>query len=274
MAQAMKRYIILLILPVMFISVSRAQDYIRPNEDTAVNTQYTNKVQKLFIGFSIGTAIPTKDFASHNVSGSFWDFNSTDSTRLQGFAKTGFHFDISATYLFTTSFGIIAQFSDNTNNFDLSSFSSVMGYPAFANTTLYRTKEYLAGPYFSYTATPKLNLDAALLVGLVHNSYPTLTLKLNDTLDYTRELDNSKNVFGFCISAGMSYNLTTRVYLTINIAYTQATLLYPTWTETAQYLSTHPASYYYKPITFYHNTDETFMKAGIFKPTIGIEFLL
>lgn len=244
---------------------AKAQDYVR----TQPGGTYTTNEKKFSLKLSVGAAIPLGDFASTNVKGSFWDFTSADSTRLQGFATTGFHFDFSFTYYIHDFFGIAVMIGDNINGFDVNAFSNTMGYQATTSTATYSTSEYLIGPVFNFNLANKLKLTAAVYVGFARNNYPQITLALNDTLNYTRYLQNGMLSFAYSVSTGISYSITDYMDLTFDVAYTGAVLHYPSWIETLQPISTNPA-YYYLPAVINHSNNRTTMVTGILKPCVGI----
>jgi len=241
------------------------QDYVR----TTPSNNFTSGDKKFNINVSIGAAIPMGDFGSTNVSNSFWDFNSPDSVRLQGFAQPGLHFDLSLTYFISDYFGITAMVGGNSNEFDLNAFSATMRLPATATTTSYYTGEYLIGPVFCFNMGSKWKINATILGGFAQNNYPQLTLAFNDTVDYTRAINNGRFSFAFSVGAGISYSITDNLDLSFNMSYMGTTILYPNWIETLQINSPNPA-YYYLPIITNHTNNQTSMETGILKPTIGI----
>jgi hypothetical protein len=248
--------------------MAKAQDYARPTLEYADKTQeYEKHDRKFIIGISIGAAIPSGDFASTNVKNSFWDFHSIDSTHLQGFAQTGFHFNITAAYMFTDNFGMIILLGNSSNTFDINSFSAAIGgYPASNLSGSYSTSEYLIGACVSYPLAKNLNFKASALIGLVNSNYPSLNIALSDTETYQRDI-NGGSGFAYNIMAGITYNITNSIGIAVNVAYTGTTVFYPSWTETATYTG-------YYPFSVSHNSDVLTMTMGLLKPTIGIEFRL
>ncbi|MGP8217419.1 MAG: hypothetical protein ACLQQ4_17765 [Bacteroidia bacterium] len=262
----MNRKTILLVTFVLAFIMLKAQDYVRPTRDNT-STSSGNPIpgnKKFSIGISIGEAIPMQDFGSTNVKNSFWDFTSPDSTRLQGFATTGFHFNISASYLFSDDFGIMMLIGFSSNSFDINAFSSSIGYPASNTTGGYSTAEYLIGPYLSLPVVNKLKINISALIGLVTSSYPTLNIALNDTTVLETNF-NGGSGFAYSFSAGLEYSVNNNISLLLNFAYTETTITYSSW------LATYTITGYY-PVTINHNTDVTSMSTGILKPTIGISF--
>lgn len=258
----------LLILSVFTLSVIQAQDYARPTPENTPAPQD----KKFTLSFAIGSAIPEGDFGSTTVKNSFWDFNSTDSTRLQGFAKPGIHFSFTATYLFSQNFGLMVYFGTSANAFDVNQLSHTIGLPAFSATTTYHTHEYLAGPYctFPLSYKSKFRFDAFLLYGFVNNDYPNVNIAINDTITDAIGFQGGRG-FGFCAAAGLEYRLNNNTSFLLNVQYTGAKVSYHGFTETINIASPNPA-YYYRPLTIDHPTDVAFMQTDILKIAIGIAF--
>lgn len=265
---ATNRKAILLGAFIIAIYSVKAQDYVRPAEENYPSTRATpipgNK--KFSLAINIGAAIPMQDFGSTNVKNSFWDFTSVDSTRLQGFAKTGFHFNITASYRLFNNWGITMLIGNNANAFDINTFSSTIGYPAGNSSTSYSTAEYLIGPYFSFPAGNKLFIKVSALAGLVTNSYPPVDITLNDTTSIEINFTAGRG-FGYSLGAGIAYSVSSNVNVLLNIAYTGALIKYNGWTETVSFTG-------YYPFAISHANDVANMPTGIIKPTIGIEFKL
>lgn len=247
-----------------FITKAQDQDYVRsPTETLGVDA-----FKRFCLGVSIGPAIPIQDYGSTNIKGSMWDFNSPDSTTLRGFAQTGFHFDISLSYLITTDFGVIFYYGGNSNTFDVGSFSSAMGYPSSNPSGAYYTAEYLVGPFINFPLSDKFTIKLNAMVGLVTNTYPTLSVNTADTFMVERTVNGGAG-FGYSASAGLDYNITSSLSLLFNVSYTGSTILYPGWSETD--FVTFPTLGVTGSVTVDHSTAIATMQTGIIKSTIGIE---
>jgi opacity protein-like surface antigen len=254
----LRNYIIALFISACYLV--NAQDYTRPMTQTPVPAPNTDK--KFSLSVSVGPAVPLADFASTNVHGSFWDFNSSDSTRLQGFAKTGFHFNITASYLLNDNFGLMVTFGSSSNPFDVNTFSSIVGFPTTTPTGGYSFNEYLIGPFLKFNLVPKLNVQISAMAGIVDLTYPELTFTLNDTLSETIDFQGGLN-FGYSFGAGLVYDVSNTISILLNVSYTSATVTYGSWTQTYSIPG-------YYPVSFSHPTDKTFMVTGLLKQTIGI----
>jgi hypothetical protein len=244
----------------------KAQDYVRPGGSYTPSTDNNPTAtgpKKFSLSLSMGSAIPLKDYASTYVKGSFWDFNSPDSTHLQGFAQSGFNMNVTASYLFSDEFGIKMMLGYSSNPFNINTFSATVGFPSYASTqTNYHVTEYMIGPYMSLLVAPKLRVELGAMIGLVTISYPEIVVALNDTLTDTYDF-NGGNGFGYCFDAGAEYSITSNLSILINVAYTGSTIKYNGFDETLN-------SPGYYPYTFSHDTDVPYMTTAIIKPTIGI----
>ncbi len=243
-----------------------AQDYYQgpqpPKNKSYKDDQPSINISGFSIALSLGAAIPFKSFSSTNVKNSFWDFNSSDSTKLQGFAKPGTNINVTASYLFPNSMGIRLMIGSNSNPFDISTFTSTVGVP-FTSTDAFHTREYLIGPYISFSQGPKLKFEADAMIGLVTANYPSVAFSIVDTTE-TFSFNAGKS-FGYSFGGAVKYSITEQLDIAINASYTQASMTYPGWTDTF----TAPGYY---PYVRQHTSDITNMPMGILKITAGIVF--
>ncbi len=249
-----------------FITKAQDQDYVRsPTEMTG-----ESQVKKFNLAISMGPAFPLRDFASTNIKGSMWDFNSPDSTTLRGFAQTGYHFDVSyLSYLITGDFGVIFYYGGNSNSFNSGSFSSAVGYPTTNTSGPYYTAEYLVGAFLNLPISGKFNFRVSAMMGLVTNNYPTLNVNLNDTIMIQRTVSGGSG-FGYCFTGSLTYNISENISLALNCSYTGSTINYAGWSET-DYV-TFPSLGVTGTATLDHSSAIGTMQTGLLKPSIGIEF--
>jgi opacity protein-like surface antigen len=261
----MKIKIILSALIVLFFTELHAQDYARPEPEQYSLPSNPND-RRFNIGVSIGAAIPLGDYGSTNVKGSFWDFNSIDSTRLQGFAQPGLNLTITASYLFPENIGIMMMFGSSSSTFNTSGFSSAIGRPATTSTGSFSEYEYLIGPCFELPLSDKFRMNANILIGLVSASYPEVNYAYNDTVTLTTDFQGGTG-FGYSFGANLEYNISKNAAISLNVNYIGSDIKYTGFTWT---LST--PGYY--PLVQDHPTDVLTMQTGILKITAGITFRL
>ncbi|MGZ6414511.1 MAG: hypothetical protein ACXVDW_10055 [Bacteroidia bacterium] len=255
---------ILILSCMLSFFTSSAQDYydgahprVKPIKD-----EQPSDTKGFSISVSLGAAVPSKSFSSTNIKNSFWDFNSADSVKLQGFAKTGVNFNITTSYIFSSGIGIMSMIGTSTNPFDISTFSTTVGVP-FTSTDEYRTKEYLIGPCISFSQGPKFKFEANAMIGLVTANYPAVAYAVVDTTE-TIAFNPGKG-FGYSLGGSVKYSITKKIAISINLAYTQAKITYPGWKDT------YTAPGYY-PYVIPHDNDKATMPIGILKITTGIVF--
>lgn len=262
---------ILLFIILFAYSVTKAQDYYVPNK--GAQPQQQQITSRLSFAFSVGAAVPLGDFGSNNVKGSFWDFNSIDSTRLQGFALTGFHFDVSFWYRINDFLGIELYYGGNSNSLDINGFSNTMGYVSNTSQPTYYTPEYLIGPYYYFREGNKFTCKLSAMIGLVTNTYPDFNLMLNDTTTLKIKMNNGGSAFAYSFSAQLEYMLTPRTSIYLNAGYTGAKISYAGWTIE----QTAVGKYYSYSWNFpdpHHPNDITFMNTAILKVSAGFIFSL
>jgi hypothetical protein len=101
------------------------------------------------------------------------------------------------------------------------------------------------------------------MIGLVTANYPAIALTDVDTTETITF--NSGKGFGYSFGGAVKYSITSKISVSLNAAYTQATIVYPGWTDT------YTAPGYY-PFVIQHTNDVTNMPMGILKITAGIVF--
>lgn len=223
--------------------------------------------KKMTIGVSIGAGIPMGAWSKKNSDTAASVQN--DSTHIQnGFAKTGFHFDVTAGYLFGSSFGAMVYIGGNMNSFDATTYATVndIKSPETVSSKSYYVGQYLVGPYGAF-GSGKLKINARVLVGLVTVNRPTMTFTqpfLGQTETYQRSGKGSSS-FGYQIGAGIVYGINDNMGLTINLAYTGTTANYTGYTET----ESGPMSG-----TNTNTTLKQSMSLGLLTATVGLAFNL
>ncbi len=258
----------LVLLFLCMVNKAGAQEYYLPK--TGYQPQQQQATSRVSFSISAGAGVPLGDFGSENVKGSFWDFNSPDSTRLQGFAMSGFHFDIALWYKINDFLGAEIYYGGNVNSVDINGFSNTMGYISTTTQTSYYTPEYLIGPYYYFQVGNKFTCKLSAMIGLVTNTYPTFSLKVNDTTTYTRTLNSGGSGFAYSFGTQLEYAVTPRTSLYMNVTYTGANIYYPGWEEDL----TAVGKYYIYNARVHHPNDITFMNTGILKISAGIIFSL
>jgi len=250
--------IIAFLFAVLNIAAATAQDYARP-EPEQYAPEASSADKRFSIGLSFGAAIPLSKFASTSVKGTFWDFHSVDSTHLEGFAKSGFNFTLTASYLFPGNVGIMVMYASNSNAFDINTFSASVGLPSSTNSELYSENEYLIGP-FVVLPEGNFRFTFSALVGLASVAYPEITCNAHDTT-YTYDFQGGSG-FAYNLGAGAEYNFSKWFAALVNINYMNATIQYNGYSITG----TIPGyiAYYSSP------TDVLSMPTGMLKITAGI----
>jgi hypothetical protein len=200
---------------------------------------YSNAQDKKLI-FSIdgGVSQPLGQYASKDQSGlpasSIIEGNSEN---MNGYALTGYCFNVSITYKFNHSIGLIAKTEIDINSFDVNTFNSqITSYwntcstPQLANysvITQYHVYSYQLGLCGTIPLNNKLSLEAKTLVGYSTANFPTLTFLYNwnkDPLQSTYSLQNGKG-FSYCIGIGTVYTI-GRIGIHFDINYNKAYIKY------------------------------------------------
>ena|ERR1700739_3619584 len=180
---------------------------------------------KLTIGISVGAALPGSDWAAHAKN------TSNDSTkRPDGFAMTGFHFDVSAGYQIAGPVGVMALIGGNMNSFDVATYKSVYSVPSSGTYTVtsYYSGQYLVGPFLSFGGD-NFKFNIRVLVGLITCNTPTSTYTDGSYSDV--QSGNTGSGFGYQFGAGIKYNFNSSMGLLVNVDYAGATINYTGYTD-------------------------------------------
>ncbi len=208
-----------------------------------------NDNSKLFVGFSVGAGLPMGNFGKHDSTGGTLPVPGRDTTKLKGFANTGFNFNLKAGYHFTKNVGGMIQIGGNMNSFNTSAFQTLIFSngdgtvnPSVTASSHY-IGTYLIGPFFVIPVGDKIDIDAHVLVGLMTVSYSEIkpsgtdttgvsfgaqATKFSDDLKY-----NSATSFAYCFGAGLKFKLTDMVGITLSADYLGATPVFTGYTLTS-----------------------------------------
>lgn len=259
--------IFFLIFTLTIIIELNAQDYALPTLIPHQRTAPVSTDKRFSVGVSLGAAIPYGDFASTNTipPGSFWNPNPMDSTKLQGFAKTGFNFTINASYLFTHTLGIMVEFGFGSNPFDITTFSNTIGYVANSPTAVFGEFEFLIGPFVSVPLSDKFKFNVSALIGEVSVTYPEIDIQIVDTT-YSYNFTGGTG-FAYNIGASLEYQATKSLSVCLEANYLASVITYSGYSETANCPGYYPA-YYTSP------TYSITMSMGLLKIMAGIALKL
>ena len=163
-----------------------------------------------------GVAIPTGNFSKA-------DYHDESS----GFAKTGFHLNLSGVYQFNKNWGagILIGYSQFGFKDPLSLAEGYKEDSGTDSTTLYQLGHnsnfsVLVGPYYFIPAGKNVLIDIRALGGYVNTHLAGFRIFYEDYTDnvMTQE-ETSGGTFGFQLGAGVKYSVAKKVSLHFNIDY-------------------------------------------------------
>ena len=195
----------------MFLIVSTNSIYGMVNGDST----------KFILSAAIGTGVPMANFGKAD---SLPSPNGKDNTHIAGYAKTGFHFNITAGYHITPTIGVQIQIGGNTNKFDIDSYAKLNGINPTEAVSVgsHYIGSYLIGPFFTFPLyNSKLNLDLKLLGGLMTAQFPEIMENetyLGKSYAMTETI-KSISAFGYNIGAGLSYKIIQHFGVKIGVDY-------------------------------------------------------
>ncbi|MGP8217417.1 MAG: hypothetical protein ACLQQ4_17755 [Bacteroidia bacterium] len=182
-----------------------------------------------FFGISIGAALPQSAYGAKAKN------TSNDSTVIpDGFANTGFHFDLTGGHMFSDNIGVMVMLGGNLNSYDVTTYESVysISSPATFTSSSYFIGQFLVGPVLSFGDKLKFNVRA--LIGYVMATGITQT----ETNGQSGALSTSETVtgnmgggFGYNIGAGIKYGLSGNMGLLFNVDYLGSSVGYTGYKE-------------------------------------------
>ena len=170
--------------------------------------------KKMFVGVSVGAGIPLANYGKSDT------LNSSDTTHLTGWAKTGFHFNVKAGYYFTNNVGAMIQIGGNMNSYNSDALAKAEGLtaPATVKATSNYIGSYLVGPCFKFPVSDKLTVEARALGGLMTAKLATVTEDIpsfiKNEISYT-----ATKAFGYNVGLGLKYNVSDNIGITLGADY-------------------------------------------------------
>jgi hypothetical protein len=273
----MKKIFLQIFLVLVYFSVSAQRDSIRSGRQYLKNAYFPGN-KKFSLEVNIGAGIPMEDYG--NISQT--PFSTTDTTHLNGLASLGFHFNCTASYLFSQFFGGTIMLGETLNNFNKEKWqtlrnNAVPGITTSVNGSFY-IGQYLIGPYASLPVSNKVQIEFKALLGLITATYPTITQTYPASysvnfptyiygIPVTQEkaIEKSTN-FGYYFGTGIMYIASNHIGINLNIGYAGSDIGYPKVTVTFSQ-SGYLTSSYTEYSTYTH-----FMQLGIFQAAAGISY--
>jgi hypothetical protein len=223
---------------------------------------------KLTIGLSVGAALPMSAYGAKATDTASSTQN--DSTHVQnGFASTGFHFDVTASYMFADHIGGQVMIGGNMNSFDVATYKTVNNIksPETFTANNYYIGQYLVGPVLSFG--DKLKLNIRVLVGLVTSNATVITETNGQSggaeASFTRT-GNPGSGFGYNFGAGIKYNFNDKMGLLVNVDYLGSTLSYTGYGQSSTFFGTTSSTT--------NTTLKQTMALGMVNASVGIAFNL
>ncbi len=182
---------------------------------------------KIVVGVSVGAGMPMGAFGTKDKNSS-----ATDTTHTNGWAKTGFHFDVNFGYKFSDNIGGMVMIGGNMNGFDATTYDTKYNNKAGTTTaTSYYTGSYLIGPFLNFPVGDKFAITARVLGGLMTSKSATLSQDI-PVLGTATQTMGSVSTFGYDAGVGAKIGLTDMLGLGLNADYLGGTPTFTTYTTT------------------------------------------
>ncbi|MFT3701280.1 MAG: outer membrane beta-barrel protein [Agriterribacter sp.] len=186
----------------------------------AGTTIYAQKKDSSYAHFELslngGIASPSGNFAKGEYS-----------DERSGFAKTGFHYNISGVYYLNRNFGIGAlvgysQFGHKGSQSLSDGYKEDSGTDS---TTLLtkgnnRSLSFLVGPYYSFHLSNHFSIGLHVLGGYVNSNLSGFDVYYEDYTDNVMtQKESSAGAFGFQAGAGIKYKITSKIGVQAGVDY-------------------------------------------------------
>lgn len=263
----MQKILLVSTLSLICLNAIAQNDYTPPSGQTStINTHTGDK--KYSIDVNIGAGIPMGDYGNTSQV----PLPANDTGHVNGLALTGFHFNFTASYLFSQFFGGTLMIGGTSNSFDNTAWQtlrdeSVPGITTSVNGNFY-IGQCLIGPFASIPASNKVKIEFRALLGLVTANYPLIT-QTYPYYYYGASVTEIKSIkssdgFGYYFGARLNYKVTDNIGLDFTIGYTGSDICYPevdvTYNESG-----------YLPFTEY-SVYNRYMQLGLLQMTGGISY--
>lgn len=258
----MNKFLLFTVLLLLFSGLCSAQDDMDKLE-------YFDK--KISLGFNFGNGFPILDYGSASASKMpLGKFTGQDTNRLNAYAKTGFHYEVYASYELFRPVSIMLEVAGDKNSCDMNTLN-VQYASYFPQNTVsiyvspeYYSTQFLAGPKISFQISKYTTIECKALAGYSIVSVPTTTFyNVKDTTVYNYPKGSG---FGYTIGVGVKYvTLDGVVGLHLNVSYAGSLISFPNYTVyyTAGAVNSNNT----------YNTTKT-MSLGIIQVSCGLSFNL
>ncbi len=182
----------------------------------SVVAQKTQPPSRLVISVNGGIASPTGNFSK----GDYADEKS-------GFAKTGYHYNITGVYKLSKNFGIgaLVGYSQFGHKGTVSLAEGYKEDSGTDSTTLYTKGQnsslsILVGPFYSIPVSNKFSIDLRVLGGYVNTTLSGFQIFYEDYTDNAlSQKKSSAGSFGVQAGAGVKYAITDKISVKVNADY-------------------------------------------------------
>ncbi len=244
------------------------------NDYAPVKSRFSNsdnkspETNKFSIALNFGVGLPLGDYGNSSQV----PFPANDTTHANGLALTGFHFNGTASYLFSPFFGGMIMVGGTSNSFNEAQWQTlrsqnIPGITTSVNGNFY-IGQYLVGPYASIPVNRRIKVEFKALLGFVSANYPQLTQTF-PTYYYGATVVEIKTIkpsndFAYNFGVGLKCLLTKNLGLDFNIGYTGSDISYHEVD-----ISYYEAGYY--PYTDY-SIFNRYMQLGLLEMTAGVSY--
>jgi len=177
-------------------------------------TAFSQETRKGLIGISLGPSIPLSDYADN-------DGDNEDA----GFAMTGLHLNFNFSYKFNENLGVAALWTGNAHPIDVDEMVDLFWSidPSLnweVETEAWSSGSLMGGLLVSFPFD-KVDFDIKALIGYSSSTIPNIDVTASDGSESVniKQNETSALAFAFNLGAGLRYNVSDKIALTVNMDY-------------------------------------------------------
>ncbi len=179
--------------------------------------------KRFAFSFNVGAGVPMQDFSKGGRP---------DSTHAVGYASSGFHFEVCASYLIFDYLGIAAALDNTLCPLNTGEYATAYNVPDSFSVTAqgnHYIASYMIGPYLNLPVNNAFNIEVKVMGGLVSAIYPDITILPNNLNNPTAQMFKYAHAqnFGYMISACGKYMVQQNFAFLATVSYTSSQIVYP-----------------------------------------------
>jgi opacity protein-like surface antigen len=178
------------------------------------STAFSQETRKGLIGISLGPSIPLSEYADN-------DGDNEDA----GFALTGLHLNFNFSYKFNENLGVAALWTGNAHPVDVDEMVDLFWSidPSLnweVESEAWSSGALMGGLLVSFPSD-QVDFDIKALIGYSTSTIPNIDVTASDGFSIATIKQNEASTLAFAVNlgAGLRYNVSEKIALTLNLDY-------------------------------------------------------